>query len=589
MKEDAPGFFSAFVENASHGTLYRYRIGDDVNLYPDPASRFQPTGPHGPSCVIDPFRYSWGDQNWHGVKREAANAIYEMHIGTFTREGTFRAAAAELSELSRLGVTVLQIMPVADFPGRYGWGYDGVNLFAPTRLYGEPDDFRHFVDTAHKESIAVILDVVYNHIGPEGNYLSKFSSSYAKTNCPTEWGNAINFDQPDSGTVRDFVVTNAGYWIEEFHLDGLRFDSVNNISDASADHIMIPITKRIREAAGAKSTLIVAENESQEVRFISSYSAGGYDMDIVGNDDFHHSAAVVLTGRKEAYYTDYRGSPQEFVSAFKFGFLYQGQYYTWQRKARGTPALDIGPSKFMCFLENHDQVANSLDGKRLVQITSPALFRLMSAVLLMTPGVPLLFQGQEFGATSPFLYFTDLDPHIASKVWKGRIEFLSQFPSLERATREGLLKALPDGTSFNKCKIDFEERNTHKEIYTLYKDLLKLRQDIITNPETLHVDGAVLGTHSFVIRYFGNSPDKLLVVNFGIDHFMSPAPEPLLAPPAGYQWNILWHSEDIKYGGRGIPDFVPDQNWIIPGMTAIVLGPSSGDNMERHYECVQQR
>ena len=263
-----------------------------------------------------------------------AQIVYEMHVGTFTREGTWMSAQAELAELAELGISLIEVMPIADFPGRFGWGYDGVNLFAPTRLYGTPDDFRRFVDRAHALNIGVILDVVYNHFGPDGNYLKEFSADYFTRRHRTDWGEAINFDGENSGPVREFVLENARYWIDEFHLDGLRLDATQNIYDSSDDHILRAVTRCVRETAGDRATVVVAENESQEVQLVHPEKAGGFGIGALWNDDFHHSAMVALTGHNEAYYTDYLGQPQEFISAVKYGYLYQGQWYKWQKKRR---------------------------------------------------------------------------------------------------------------------------------------------------------------------------------------------------------------------------------------------------------------
>ncbi len=327
---------------------YGFRTDTAEKLLPDPASRFQPEGPHGPSEIIDPDTFRWTDQGWRGRPREEL-VIYEMHVGSFTPEGSWEAAARELPELAALGITCIELMPVADFPGRFGWGYDGVDLFAPTRLYGRPDEFRRFVDRAHAHGIAVILDVVYNHFGPDGNYLRCFSQSYFSDRYKNEWGDPINFDGPDSGPVREFFLANAGYWIDEYHLDGLRLDATQQIFDASDDHIMAAIVRQVREAASGRTTFIVGENEPQHARLVRPPERGGYGLDALCNDDFHHSAMVALTGRREAYYTDYRGAPGEFVAAAKYGFLYQGQRYVWQRQRRGRLALDLA-AEIVCRL-----------------------------------------------------------------------------------------------------------------------------------------------------------------------------------------------------------------------------------------------
>src|SRR5438093_3069995 len=303
------GYFSGIVD-AWTGVRYRFRLDEGERGYPDPASRFQPEGPHGPSEIINPRAFEWSDVAWSGVPLQG-QVIYELHVGTFTREGTWAAAEAELPELAHGGITVVEVMPVAEFEGRFGWGYDGVDLFAPTRLYGRPDDLRRFVDRAHALGIGVILDVVYNHLGPTGNYLRNFAPAYFTDRYENEWGDAINFDGPDAAPVREFFIANAGYWIDEFHFDGLRLDATQQIFDSSQENIMTAIGQRIRDAACERSTIVVAENEPQDTRLVRPAPEGGYGMDALWNDDFHHSAMVALTGRGEAYYSDTYAEPQE--------------------------------------------------------------------------------------------------------------------------------------------------------------------------------------------------------------------------------------------------------------------------------------
>ncbi len=398
------GYFSG-VAHAAAGSLYRFRVNNAVHFHPDPASRFQPHGPHGPSQVVDPTRFQWTDSEWPGVKLKG-QIIYEIHIGTFTPEGTWRSAAEQLAELERIGISVIEMMPIADFPGKFGWGYDGVDLFAPTRMYGTPDDLRYFVNHAHSLGLAVILDVVYNHFGPDGNYLARLLRTIiCISESDNDWGDSINFDGPNSGPVREFFITNGRYWIEEFHFDGFRFDATESIFDRSEEHIIGAIGRAARSAAGERSIILVAENERQEVKLIRPRSEGGDDLDGVWNDDLHHSAIVALIGRREAYYTDYLGAPQEFISAAKYGYLFQGQPYSWQEAPRGTLALGAPPEAFVAFVENHDQVSNTLAGQRVRFETSPGRYRAMTALLLLGPWTPLLFQGQEFGTSRPFLYF----------------------------------------------------------------------------------------------------------------------------------------------------------------------------------------
>src|SRR5215831_15224727 len=314
-----PGGYFSGAADAGPGIRYHLRVNGAETFYPDPASRFQPDGPHGASCIVDPTAFRWTDSEWSGLKLEG-QIFYEMHIGTFNKEGTWCAAAEQLSELARIGITVIEMMPVAEFPGRFGWGYDGVDLFAPSHLYGTPDDLRAFVDRSHSLGLAVILDVVYNHFGPDGNYLGVFSGDYLKHGKGHEWGDVINFDGPNSEPVREFFVTNGRYWIEEFHLDGFRFDALHAIRDRSSEYIIAAVGQAARKAAGARSIILIVENDRQEARIAQPRSQGGDDLDGMWNDDFHHSAVVTLTGRKEAYFDDYLGVPQEFISAAKFGF-----------------------------------------------------------------------------------------------------------------------------------------------------------------------------------------------------------------------------------------------------------------------------
>jgi maltooligosyltrehalose trehalohydrolase len=577
LQPEADGYFAGLVPAATAGTLYRYRLDGDAKLYPDPASRFQPQGPHGPSQVIDPGRFPWTDQAWRGTPL-AVRVIYEMHVGTFTEEGTWEAASRELPELAALGVTVLEVMPVADFTGRFGWGYDGVDLFAPTRLYGTPDDFRRFVDRAHAAGLGVILDVVYNHFGPDGNHLKLFAPEYFTDRYKNDWGEAINFDGPHSGPVREFFAANADYWIDEFHLDGLRLDATQQIFDGSPEHILAVIARRVREEARGRATLLVAENEPQHTRLVRPPQRGGYGLDALWNDDFHHSAMVALTGRNEAYYSDYLGSPQELISAVKWGYLYQGQRYSWQKKRRGTPALDLAPAAFITFIQNHDQVANSGRGLRCHELTSPGRIRAMTALLLLGPGTPMLFQGQEFAASSPFLYFADHPEELAKQVRAGRAKFLQQFPSIAAPEMQPLLAAPADPQTFARCKLDLSERQRHAGAYALHRDLLKLRREdpVFRLQRPRGLDGAVLGPEAFVLRFFGEGQgDRLLLVNLGRDLRLEPAPEPLLAPPENRRWEVLWSSEDPRYGGVGTAPPEAGDIWHLPGHAALVLRPGA--------------
>jgi maltooligosyltrehalose trehalohydrolase len=576
LESEGDGHFSGWVAGAGAGTLYRYRLDGTDGPFPDPISRFQPDGPHGPSRVVDPAAFAWTDVAWRGVPR-SRTVLYELHVGTFTPEGTWAAAMEHLPRLAGLGVTAIEMMPVAEFSGRFGWGYDGVDFFAPTRLYGEPDDLRRFVDRAHALGLAVILDVVYNHAGPDGNYLKAYAAAYFTDRYENEWGEAVNFDGPDSGPVRAFVLANARYWIEEFHLDGLRLDAIQQIFDRSSPGIVAEIARTVRAAAGGRETFVVGENEPQDTGLLRGDGA----LDALWNDDFHHSARVALTGRREAYYTDYPGQPQEFVSAAKWGFLFAGQTSSWQGKRRGRAMFDLSPARLVCFLENHDQLANSARGWRLDRLAAPSRLRAMTAYLLLIPAIPMLFQGQEFAASAPFHYFADHETALAEAVRRGRAEFLAQFPSIARTSLKADLPDPADEETFRACRLDHREWTAHAPWVALHRDLLALRRDdpAFAGAGERRPDGAVLGPACFVLRFFAGEPggDRLLFVNLGADLTLAPAPEPLLAAPTARGWRTLWASEDPRYGGLGLGPVERRSDWLVPGGSAIVLAPAEGE------------
>jgi maltooligosyltrehalose trehalohydrolase len=578
LRTEADGYFSGIVAEAAPGTRYRFRLDDDQTLYPDPGSRFQPDGPHGPSQIVDPAAYAWKDQGWIGASLKG-QVVYEFHVGTFTPEGTWAAAEAKLPLLKDIGITLLEMMPVNDFPGRFGWGYDGVNLFAPTRLYGEPDDLRRFIDAAHGQGIGVILDVVYNHLGPAGNYLACFADAYFTDHYENEWGEAINFDGDDAAPVRDFFIANAAYWIDEFHFDGLRLDATQSMFDASQDHVIAAMSRAARQAAGNRSIVIIGENEPQHTKLVRLPERGGYGLDALWNDDFHHSAMVALTGRNEAYYEDHEGAPQEFIAAAKYGYLFQGQFYAHQGKRRGRPGFDVPPAAYVTFVQNHDQIANSASGLRLHELTSPGRLRAMTALLLLMPGTPMLFQGQEFAASAPFFYFADHKPDLATLVRKGRHEFVSQFPSIASDEMRERLADPGAAATFAACKLDWSGFEKHREIVALHRDLLRLRREDPVFSRQLRggVDGAVLGPEAFALRFFGeDGDDRLLLVNFGRDLNRRSIPDPLVAPPEHRTWCLLWSSEHPDYGGGGTPVIEVKEGWRIPGHAAVALAATKG-------------
>ncbi len=579
LKPEKNGYFSEWISIAKAGDRYKFRL--DTGAFPDPVSRFQPEGPHGPSEVVPLDSFKWTDAGWRGFGPKEA-VIYEMHIGTFTSEGTWGAAAEQLPELKRLGITMLEVMPIADFPGQFGWGYDGVDLFAPTRLYGAPDDVRRFVNRAHELGLMVILDVVYNHVGPDGNFLHQFSKDYFSSKYTCEWGEAINFDGKNCGPVREFFISNARYWIDEFHFDGLRLDATQQIYDDSGSHILGKISQAARTAGEGRSIYIVGENEPQHTLLVRDHAKKGYGLNSLWNDDYHHAAMVAATGHNEAYYSDYRGAPQEFISAAKYGYLYQGQWYRWQKNRRGTSALDLSPTNFVVFLQNHDQVANSLRGQRLHELASLGTLKALAALTLLNPSTPMLFQGEEFAASTPFLFFADHNAELNKLVRKGRGEFLRQFRSIASEECEALLTTPGDPETFRRCKLDFRDRERNAHIYQMYADLLRLRREDKTLRDAASIDGAVLAQEAFVLRYFSHvGEDRLLLVNLGRDLLLNPAPEPLLAPVQGQGWRILWSSESTVYRGGGTPPLETQANWMLPGKSAVLMEPNEQDELPK--------
>jgi maltooligosyltrehalose trehalohydrolase len=580
LTKNDDGYFGGFIAGLRDGQLYSLRLDGQGPLFPDPASRYQPRGVHGPSQIVEPAKYAWQDARFAGT-RERGQVMYELHVGTFTPEGTYRAAQAQLEHLVETGVTTIELMPLADFAGEFGWGYDGVALWAPTRLYGEPDDLRRFIDRAHQLGLAVILDVVYNHLGPDGAYLRSFCASYFTDRYNNDWGEAINFDGSESEPVREFFVENARYWLLEYHFDGLRLDATQCLFDASEQHIIGEIVSAVRSAAASlgKRAYVSAENEPQHTHLVRTGKQGGYGCDALWNDDFHHSARVAATGRREAYYQDYKGTVQELLSALRWGYLYQGQHYHWQKKQRGSLALDLSAQNFITYLQNHDQIANSLAGQRLHQLCDPALLRALTTLWLLSPPTPLLFQGQEFGASAPFLFFADHTPDLAQAVRQGRREFLAQFPSIQAPEVASALPDPADRRSFERCKLDFREREQHAPLYALHKDLLALRRedDAFRQERSDLLHGAVLSEQALSLRFLCPAGDRLLVINLGSELELTPAPEPLLAPPTGGGWRQIFCSEDVKYGGAG---FVPphqDGIWRLTPRAASVLVATDGD------------
>lgn len=569
LEKDADGYFSGSLPFITENILYGFRLDGSTRCYPDPASRFQPQGVNGLSRIIDHNSYTWNDSEWKGIT-EDNRVIYEVHIGTFTSEGTWEAARKQLPELASLGITVIELLPIAEFQGRFNWGYDGIFQFAPSHHYGTPDELRSFIDQAHQCGIGVILDVVYNHLGWGADLFSEFSKHYFTKKYKNEWGAAINFDDCNCGPVREYFLANAVYWIQEYHFDGFRIDATQQIFDSSKNNIIKEIVQNVRAAAKSKSVFVIAENECQDTTLFHDYR-----IDAVWSDDFHRSSTVALTGHAEAYYSDYRGRPQEFISAAKYGYLYQGQYYSWQKKTRGTSALDLPAGYFIHYLQNHDQIANSLRGLRIHAICDPALYKAFTLLLLLGPQIPLIFQGQEFCSSAPFYFFTNKGETGNSRAARGRKMFLSQFPSIAAAS--GPLVPDPgDPQAFQKCKLNFEERFINRPIYLFHKDLLSIRkrEPVFRLNGRKSVDGAVIGDNAFLLRYSGmiSHEDRLLIVNLGKDFSLVPNPEPLSAPPKGCEWKEIISSEDPLYGGNSTFPLKMKGAMYIPGHSAFFVG-----------------
>jgi maltooligosyltrehalose trehalohydrolase len=568
------GYFSGLVPEAAAGSRYVYALDGEEARYPDPVSRFQPEGVHGPSEVIDPAAYRWNDAGRKGLSLPG-QVLYEMHFGTFTPEGTYLAAIDKLPLLKEVGITAVEVMPVAEYGGTYGWGYDGVDLFAPTHNHGRPDDLRRFVDAAHGLGIGVILDVVYNHFGPAGNYVGVFSDHYLSAKHMTDWGAGVNYDDAGCGPVREFVASNAAYWIDEFHFDGLRLDAVQAIVDDSPEHILKTLTRRAREAAKGRSIIVIAEDEWQRTKFFTPVERGGHGLDGSWNDDFHHTCRVAATGHAEHYYSEYRGGPQELISVAKRGYLYQGQWNSRQKKFRGSPTRGLPARSFVNFLQNHDQVANTPTARRLCTQTSPGRYRALATFWLLAPGTPLFFQGQEFNATAPFHYFVDHPADLAKLVREGRWASMREFGRVQGSER---VRPQIDPTvrsTFEECALDWSERDRHPEAVALHRDLLRLRREdpVFAAQDADATEGAVIGPEALLLRYYGQSgDDRLLLLNLGRDMTFDTAAEPLLAAPPGADWTTLFSSDDPRYGGAGTPP-LETKDWFIPGHAALVLRP----------------
>jgi malto-oligosyltrehalose trehalohydrolase len=468
MPRDAGGWAEYVTREAPPGTRYRYRIDGEL-LVPDPAARFQPGDVHGASEVVDPLAHAWTDTAWIGLPPERL-VFYELHVGAFSPAGTYAGVAERLDHLVSLGVTALELMPLADFPGRRGWGYDGVLLYAPEARYGRPGDLKALVDAAHARGVAVFLDVVYNHFGPEGNYLHRYAPDFFNGRHQTPWGDGVNYDGPGSEVVRAFMIHNALYWIEEYHLDGLRLDAVNAIADGSRRHLLAELARAVADGPGRERRVhLVLENGANEARYMRRAAGGRPLYQAQWNDDVHHALHVLLTGESGGYYRDYQPPLPHLGRCLVEGFAFQGERSAYRDGMRGEPSADLPPTAFVTFLQNHDQIGNRALGERA------------TAILLLSPAPPLLFMGEEWAAPEPFLFFSDLGPDLGPLVSEGRRREFARFPEFaDPATRARIPDPQSDST-FTRSVLDWRHATAavHKDWLEFHQALLALRSRAI--------------------------------------------------------------------------------------------------------------
>lgn len=531
LQQGEDGYHQGVDADGRAGDAYSFRLPDD-RLLPDPNSRGQRDGVHGRSLVIDPKAYAWHDMEW--IRPPFRDLIiYELHVGAFTPEGTFNAAREKLPHLAELGVNAIEIMPIADFPGQRNWGYDGVLIYAPARCYGSPDDLRALVDAAHGMGIAVLLDVVYNHFGPDGNYLSAYSPYYFCKNHFTPWGDGFNFDASQCEPVRRFFLGNPTYWMEEFHIDGFRFDATHEIRDDSGPHILAEMTASIHARGG----YVVAEDARNDARVISP---AGLGFDAVWADDFHHAVRVSQTGERFSYFLDFAGTAEEVADALRHGWIYRGQPSPFQKKIRGTECRQMPPQRFIHCLSNHDQTGNRALGERLHHLVTPQAWRALSVLLCLTPYTPMLFMGQEWSASSPFLFFTDHHAELGRKITLGRRREFAHFPGFSDTRR------VPDPQAeetFLKSRLNWQElhESTHAGILALYRECLKLRRENkVFRPEDRQSWNVSLAVPGKEVLLLTNAEFSLLI------NLHAKA-----AVPWAAKSEMVLSSEEARFGGCG--------------------------------------
>jgi malto-oligosyltrehalose trehalohydrolase len=562
MPRDREGWAEVVVDGVRGGARYRYRIDREL-LVPDPASRFQPEDVHGPSEVIDPGAHGWGDGDWTGVAPEDL-VIYELHVGTFTPAGTFRAVIDRLGHLAGLGVTAIELMPVADFPGRWGWGYDGVLLFAPDGRYGRPEDLKALVEACHASGIAVFLDVVYNHFGPEGNYLHRYAPAFFSRRHRTPWGDALNFDGAGAAVVRSFVVHNALYWIEEFHIDGLRLDAGHAIRDDSSPDVLVELAEAVRDGPGRERTVhLVLEHDDNAARYLAREGRQPRWYLAQWNDDLHHALHVLVTGERGGYCADYDPPLAALGRCLVSGFAYQGEWSSYRGRPRGEPTEDLPPTAFVGFLQNHDQVGNRALGERLTAIAPPEAARAVTAVLLLAPTLPLLFMGQEWAAAEPFLFFSDLGPDLGPSVGEGRRREFARFPEFADPARREQIPDPQAPATHARSVLDWAavRRPPHDAWLELHRDLLGRRRrevaPLLRGGQVPAARWRPLGATALEATWaFPGGSALTLVANLGPRSAPRPEPDPdrgrLVWGPAGAgpdgtalpPWTVAWYRRD---------------------------------------------
>jgi maltooligosyltrehalose trehalohydrolase len=578
LEPEEDGYFAGLVTAVGAGTRYKYRLDGEETL-PDPASRSQPDGVHGASEVVDPAAFEWTDAGWKGIPIEQM-VIYELHVGTAAPQGTFDALVERLDDLVELGITAIEIMPVAEFPGERNWGYDGVGLYAPAHAYGGPDAFKRLIDAAHGRGLAVVLDVVYNHFGPEGNYLPAFTSGRIFTERHhTPWGAAVNYDGPDSGPVREFVVQNALHWIHEYHIDGLRLDATHAIVDDSPVHVLQELTTRVRALAGPdRHVVFIAEDERNERQVVQPVEKGGLGLDGVWADDFHHQLRRLIAGDQEGYYASYTGMTDDLAFTLRKGWFYEGQVSPHQGEPRGTPAGDLPPPSFVHCIQNHDQVGNRALGERLNHEISPAVYRAASALLLLSPYTPLLWMGQEWAASTPFLYFTDHPEELGRLVTEGRRKEFQHFSAFaDPEVRE----SIPDPQApetFQRSKLDWSERmnQPHAGIRRLYQELIALRRNNAALQVRDRSSFAVIAVaeNAVALRRTDLAGEAiLLVVNFAGPLKLSLSGRTETQAPRDARWDLLLSTEEARFGGEEgeVVRLSGDGALELPGAGAVAL------------------